>query len=141
MKNIKNVNSLFVLMLGVALLFTACKKEEDEGKLPSLKLKIDMGYIYEDQSVAAKADLKFGVIAEKAEEKDPLIRLDISRSINGADATSIQQVDLSGANGDYYEADFTFQADSVSGHVNTYTFTVTNRDGLINQKTVKITIE
>lgn len=139
--NLKNVKSLFVLMLGMTLLFTACKEEEDEGKLPTLKLKTDMGYIYEDQSVAPDSDLKFGVVAEKAEEKDPLIRFDISRSINGGDATSIKQVNLSGSEGDYYEADFTFMADTVSGHVNTYTFTVTNRDGLINQQEVNITIQ
>ena len=41
--------------------------------------------------------------------------------------------DLTGTEGDSYTYDYTTAIDSVSGNLDKYTFTVTNRDGLVNQ--------
>lgn len=89
-------------------------------------------------TVAAGDSAVVGIDAESPEDKDPLIRFNITRSIDGATGTTVYTEDFSSLT---YEHDETIVMDTVSGQSNLYTFTVTNRDGLIGQVSLTLTVQ
>ncbi|MBI1306720.1 MAG: hypothetical protein GC181_08910 [Bacteroidetes bacterium] len=136
MKNIYKV----ALLIALTTLVYSCK-EEDEGKLPEIEFKTGSGYISSDQTLAKGASFKIGIEANKEEDKDVLTKFNISRSVNGAASTTVKDQSLSGSDADHYEYDFTGTMDTISGQTNKYTFTITNRDGLVNQVSLTLTVE
>lgn len=135
MKNI--IKAIF--FLSVVVFFASCEK--DEGKLPNISFKTGGSYISSDATVTGGASFTVGINASKSEDKDVLKKFNISRSINGATATSVFDKDLSGSEGDTFSYDYTATADAAPGQTNKYTFTVTNRDGLVNQVSLTITVQ
>lgn len=133
-------NILFALIC-VSLIAVISSCEKDEGKLPNISFKTGGAYITTDTSIAAGSTIIIGINASKAEDKDVLKKFNISKSINGAAATSEYDKDLSGSEGDNYSYDFTRTLESTVGQKNKYTFTVTNRDGLTNQVAITVTIK
>lgn len=121
------------------IMISSCEK--DEGKLPNINLKLTVGYIYGDTTMPAGTIFKIGINASKAEDKDVLKQFNVSESINGGALTSIFDKTLSGSEGDNYSYDLQDTLGSVSGQINKYTFTVTNRDGITNQVIVNVTIQ
>jgi hypothetical protein len=130
---------LFLLgIVACILFFISCKK--DEGKLPNINFIPGSDYTYTSKSLPQGTSFKIGINASKAEDKDVLKKFNISRSTNGAAAVSVFDKDLSGSEGDSYTYDFTGVTDSIPGQTDKYTFTVTNRDGLVNQVNLTLTI-
>jgi hypothetical protein len=128
-----------ILLFSLFALFTSCEK--DEGKLPNISFKTDAKYISADATIAGGTDILIGINASKSESVDVLKKINISKSINGGTATSVFDKDLTGTEGDTYAYDYATKLEKVVGQTNKYTFTVTNRDGLVNQVSVTVTIK
>jgi len=128
-----------LLVIGIIAVFTtSCKKEEDEGNEMKIDFKTGTGFTSTDATLAGGTMVLIGVEAETEKAQDPIIKFNISESVNGAASTTIYSEDLESVT---YEYDFAFKLDSVSGNVHKYTFTVTNRDGINAQKNLTLTVE
>ncbi len=121
------------------LVFSSCEK--DGGNLPTISFKTGGSYTSSDATKAVGTSLTIGINAAKAEKKDVLKKIDISRSINGGASTSVFNKDLSGSDGDNYSYDYTGTVDYTAGQTCKYTFTITNRDGLTNQVALTVTAQ
>ena len=134
--------SLLALMSAVAVLTAvSCKKEdEDEGLLPQITLANTMGYAAHDTTVAKGAALKVGVRAAKSEENDVLIKFNQSVSFDGNADSTIQNISLSGGDGDVYSKDIDINTRNTAGKEK-YTFTVINKDGLVNNVSLTVTVQ
>ncbi|MCX8478249.1 MAG: hypothetical protein ORN56_00490 [Chitinophagales bacterium] len=127
----------FVTLFIAVILISSCEK--DAGKLPLISFKTATGYTAADASITKGASIKMGVDCEKAEKYDVLKKFNISKSVNGAAAVSVYDQDLSGADQDKFSYDYSITQDTVVGRKTTYTYTITNRDGLVNQVTCTLT--
>ncbi len=134
----KNIFSIFMLFSIIAL-FASCEK--DEGKLPNINFKTGLTLLSQDTSLTAGTSITIGINASKAEDKDVLKKFTVSKSVNGAAATTVYTEDLSGTNGDNYTHDYTEVLAGSGGDIIKYTFTVTNRDGLTKQVMLTVTIK
>jgi len=114
---------------------------EDEGKLPNISFKTSDSYVSSDATLAGGTEFTIGINASKSEDKDVLKKFDISKSVNGGTSTSVFNTSLSGSEGNNYSYDFKETLGTTKGEKDTYTFTVTNRDGLTNQVSLTITVE
>ncbi|MCF8278609.1 MAG: hypothetical protein K9J17_17910 [Flavobacteriales bacterium] len=134
------MNSIFRTMLFVGIVSTAlvsCDKE-DEGDELHIGFKSTVGYTFQDGTAASGATVTIGIEAETEKAKDPIIRFNISESVNGGAAATVYTEDLEATD---YEYDYAFAMDSVSGNTHAYTFTITNRDGLNKQASLTLTVE
>lgn len=126
--------ALFLFMVGMS----SCEK--DEGKLPNISFKTTAGYTSADKTVASDDTVLVGINASKSEEEDVLKTFNISKSVDGAASTTVQNVTLTSAQEDTYTQDFQLVAGS-AGHTEKYTFTVSNRDGLTNSVNFTLTVQ
>jgi len=58
-------NLLIVVFL--AIFVFSCRKNEEKGAPPSIKFKVDTGYVYRDDTVLIGKTFKIGIIAEKGD--------------------------------------------------------------------------
>ena len=128
-----------IVVLSMVALISSCKK--DAGKDPYIKFISAPGYTSADASMAKGSNIIIGISAQKAESEDVLKKFNISKSVNGGALSSIFDKDLSGTEGDDYTYTYTTKLDTISGKTENYTFTVTNRDGLTNQVSLKVTVQ
>jgi len=136
-KTIKALSFVAVSCLFISS-FSSCKKE-DEGILPSISFKSGSGYTSADATVAKSTVVKIGINAAKTEDKDVLTKFTIVRNYdNGADSTVFTK-DLSGSEGDNYSYDLSTTTRAAAG-TEKYTFTVVNRDGLLNKTSLTLTV-
>lgn len=140
-KQIKFLSTLIIISIAI-IAFSSCKKE-DEMRNPSISFKTGGAYIAADAPVTAGDAVLIGIEAEKAEgeEEDVLQHFNISKSLNGGAATTVFDVDLTTAEEDLYDYDFNTTASTTAGDTEKYTFTITNRDGLIGQVSLTITAQ
>jgi hypothetical protein len=134
----KTILNILFLVSAIAVI-SSCEK--DEGKKPTISFKTGVGFTSSDVTLAGGSQLKIGIDAAKTEDKDVLKKFNISKSVNGGASVTVFEADLTGAEGDAYSHDYTEVLGNIGGEVGTYTFTITNRDGLTNQLTLKVTIE
>jgi hypothetical protein len=132
-------NFIYSLLISSVFILSACEK--DEGKLPNISFNTSAGYLSADANVAKGASFKIGIIASKAEDKDVLKKFNLSKSVNGAAASTVLDKSLSGAEEDNYSYEYSAVADTIVGQKTKYTFTVTNRDGLVNQVALTVTVQ
>jgi len=126
---------LLIALLGITN--QSCKK--DEGKPPAISFKTGPGYISSDTIVAANSVLFIGIHAEKTEEENVLKHFNASVSRNGGANVTVDEAELTGADEDAYNVDYTFTVPPEVGDTHMLTFTVTNRDGLTNQVSLTLT--
>jgi len=119
---------------------SSCKKEEDEGKLPNIAFKTGTDYKSADGTVAKNTTVKIGINASKAEDKDVLTKFTIIRNLDGGADSIVYTKDLSGTEGDNFSYDYTTTTRNQNG-TEKYTFTVGNRDGLINKVSILLTVQ
>jgi hypothetical protein len=136
MKTIKVIAALVLTVS--ALTFSSCKK--DEGKLPNIAFKTGTGYTSANITVAPGTSVLVGIDASKSEKKDVLKTFNISRSFDNGPFTTIETTSLSGSDEDEYSRDYTIVARNQAG-IETYAFSVTNRDGLSNRISLNITVQ
>jgi hypothetical protein len=134
----KKLNLLFVILLAVVS-FSACKKEEDAGKLPNIAFNTTAGHVSADITLKKDTTVTIGAIATKAEANDVLKSFDASRSYDGAAAASFYSEPLTGTSGDAYAKDLTITTRNQSG-TEKYTLTVVNKDGLKNSVSLTVTV-
>lgn len=132
MQKIKNMLAIALVLLAIS----SCEK--DEGNLPSIIFKTGGSYISADDTISAGSAIVIGINASKSEDRDVLKKFNISKSVNGAAAVSLLNKDLSKDEEDNFSFDFSSSLDSAVNQSSKYTFTVTNRDGLVN--TVSVTL-
>lgn len=131
----KLTNSLVIAAF--SLLIFSCEKE-GEGEL-SISLKSQKGYLSTDTVIATGSAIRLGIIAETIKDKDPIIRFNISESLNNGANTTLYSEDVETTR---YEHDFDFTLkDSISGNRHRYTFTITNKDGINAQEYLSITVQ
>ncbi len=131
----------FILSIIITGLFILSSCEKDEGKLPNIAFTNTSGNLTADANVTKGASFKIGIAASKAEKKDVLKKFNLSKSVNGAASSTILDKDLSGSEEDDYKYEYSGVADTIVGQKTKYTFTVTNRDGLINQVSLTVTVQ
>ena len=136
----KHTFHLFSLLLLAVAFSTFSSCEKDEGKLPSIEFKTGTGYTAADKIVGQGEIVVVGIKAAKTEDKDVLKSFDVSVSLDGGPNTSIQNKTLSGSEGDNYEVDVPLVMRSQAG-TEKYTFTVVNRDGLVNSVSLTLTVQ
>lgn len=112
--------------------------EKDEGKLPNIAFKTGAGYISADAAVFVDSAVTVGISASKAETADVLKTFNLTRTINGVDSSLVTTA-LTGSQGDAYATDVVLKGLAPIGKKATYTFAVTNRDGLVNKVSLSIT--
>ncbi len=127
-----------VMMLAILTCLASCEK--DEGKLPDISFKSGPGYTSTDKTVGKNETLLVGIQASKTEDKDVLKSFNESVSFDAATATSVQNIALSGAEGDNYAVDVPITTRNQAG-TEKYIFTVTNRDGLTNSVSLTLTVQ
>ncbi len=130
------------LFLSIYLaLFTYCSCSKDAGILPDIAFKTGAPYTSADVTVAGGTPMTIGVNASKSEDKDFLKHFNISKSVNGAVAVGVFDKELSGSEGDTFSFDYSLLADTAHGQNSKYIFTITNRDGLVNQVALTVTTQ
>jgi hypothetical protein len=133
----KHIFNLFLFSL-LVLTLNSCKK--DEGKLPEISFKTGGNYTSSDATFAEGTVVNIGIHAKKSEEEDVLKKFNVSSSTDGGTPTTLEDITLTGADEDQYDADYTFTVPAGSaGHNFKLTFTVTNRDGLTNHVELTLT--
>ncbi len=125
---------LAISIISVGLLFfSSCKK--DEMIPPTIDFTTGAGYTSADAHIALNTAFKIGVDAKRTEDKDDLKTFIVTRSYDGAAATTVDNVTLTTAQA----AGFTKTTRNMAG-TEKYTFTVTNKDGLVTTKSITITV-
>lgn len=133
------MKKIFYFAAICSILFTACKKDDDEGKLPNIAFKTGAGYTSSDITTNQSDTLTIGITASKAEDKDVLTTFDAARSYDVGTSTSFLNLSLSGSDGDSYSKDVTVITRAQAG-TEKYIFTVINRDGLKNSVSLTVTV-
>ena len=130
------------LSIAMAFLFMAglASCEKDEGKLPAIEFKTGSTYTSTDVTAGVNETLTVGIHAEKTEDKDVLKTFNVSVSVDGATAETLLNRTLTSAEEDVFETDLPINTGTETG-TQVYTFTVTNRDGLIDQVSLTVTVE
>lgn len=128
------------LLLATTSLLSLSSCEKDEGKLPNIAFKTGSEYKSADATVTKGTTVKIGITASKSEDKDVLTKFNITQSLDGAAESTAFTKDLSGSEGDNYAYDYTLTTRNQAG-TEKYTFTVVNRDGLVNKVSLTLTVQ
>ena len=131
--------NFIIALIASAFIFLLSSCEKDAGKLPDISFKTGAGYIAADATVARNIAFKVGINAAKTESNDVLKTFNISVSFDGGPSSTVYSETLTAAQGDNYTYDFNRTTRNQAG-TEKYTFTITNRDGLINTVTLTITV-
>ena len=123
--------------MGITALVSSCEK--DEGILPAISFKTGASYVSTDTMINAGTAITIGITASKTEGKDYLKKFNISKSLNGGASTTAFESDLTSAEGDSFSYDFPATVETTVGVAAKYVFTITNRDGLVNQVSLTVT--
>lgn len=128
-----------ILYFGLISLSLASCKKEDDGNEINVNFKTTSGYTSTNATLAGGTTIKIGVDAETSKKKDPLIKINMTEMINDTIAGVSQSDNIDDQTS--FDKDYSITLDTVAGNVHEYTFSVTNRDGLNAQKSLKITIQ
>ena len=136
----KKVLSILSIILAFSLVIVSCEKEEDEGLLPSISFKTGGSYTSASKTVGVNETLVVGVNAAKSEDEDVLKKLTAKVNYDGGVDSILYTQDLSGNDANNFAYD---QPIVTRGHSGTekYTFTVVNRDGLVNSVELTLTVQ
>ena len=137
MKTLLIRNSFFTLITIVAFFFSSCEK--DKMIPPTIDFTTGAGYVSADGHLAVNTNFKIGVTAKRTEEKDDLKTFVVTRSYDAGAETTIDNVTIPSAQAGEFTKEYPLTTRNQNG-TEKYTFTVTNRDGLITTKSITITV-
>jgi hypothetical protein len=140
MKQLKQLLRLAFLSVVVSIFLNACKKEDDEMIPPKLEFKTGAGYISSDATVPPDTTVTIGIHAEQTESEDYLNTFTFSHSFDGGDDVSEPTETLDESEHEIFEEDIQITTRDMPG-TEKYTFTITNRDGLIVSKSITLTVQ
>ena len=135
--NIPFKKSILFLVLAFGIISFSCKK--DEMIPPTIDFTTGTGYTSTDSHIALDTDFKIGVSAKRTEDKDDLKTFAVTVSFDGEAATTIDNVTIPAAQAGEFTKDYDLTTRNSVG-TEKYSFTVTNRDGLITTRTITITV-
>jgi hypothetical protein len=125
-------------LIALLLLSLSCKKEKDKQIPPDIAFKTGPGYVSSNATVGINDTIQVGITASKTEDKDLLVRFVATQQYD-ASATVVTLMNES-FNEDNYSKDMTIITRKVVG-IETYTYTIINRDGLTNTVTLVLTVK
>ncbi|TMI84335.1 MAG: hypothetical protein E6H10_06015 [Bacteroidetes bacterium] len=137
MKTLLIRNSFATLITTAVFLSSSCKK--DKMIPPTIDFTTGAGYVSADGHLAVNTAFKIGVTAKRTEEHDDLKTFIVTRSYDGGAETTIDNVTIPAAQAEEFTKDYDLTTRNQNG-TEKYTFTVTNRDGLITTKSIIITV-
>jgi hypothetical protein len=137
MKTLMIRNSFILPITAAALLLSSCEK--DKMVPPTIDFTTGTGYVSADGHLAVSTPFKIGVTATRTEPKDDLKTFIVTRSYDGGVETTIDNVTIPSAQAGEFTKDYDLTTRNQNG-TEKYTFTVTNRDGLITTKSIIITV-
>ena len=129
--------SILFLVLAFGIISFSCKK--DEMIPPTIDFTTGSGYASADSHIAQDTDFKIGVTAKRTEDKDDLKTFVVTVSYDGGAETTIDNVTIPAAQAGEFTKDYDLTTRNIAGSEK-YSFTVTNRDGLITTKTITIAV-
>jgi hypothetical protein len=106
---------------------------------PTIDFTTSAGYTSADSHFGPDTDFKVGITAKRTEDKDDLKAFIVTVSYDGGSETTIDNVTIPSAQAGEFTKDYDLTTRNVSG-TEKYSFTVTNRDGLITTKTITIMV-
>lgn len=106
---------------------------------PTLDFTTGAGYVSADTHLAVNTDFKIGVDAKRTEAKDDLKTFIVTRSYDGGTEATIDNVTIPSDQAAEFTKIYDFTTRNQTG-TEKYTFTVTNRDGLITTRSIIITV-
>jgi len=128
--------SILFLVLTFGIISFSCHK--DAMIPPTIDFTTGPGYTSADSHLALNTGFKIGVTAKRTEDKDDLKTFVVTRSYDGGAEETIDNVAIPAAEAGEFTKDYDLTTRSISG-AEKYTFTVTNRDGLITTRAIIIT--
>jgi len=129
--------SILFLVLAFGIISFSCEK--DEMIPPTIDFTTGSGYVSADSHIALDTDFKIGVTAKRTEDKDDLKTFVVTVSYDGGAETTIDNVTIPAAQAGEFTKDYDLTTRNIAGSEK-YSFTVTNRDGLITTKTITIAV-
>jgi hypothetical protein len=127
-------------ILGLLIIVTvgmpSCKKEKDQQIPPTMSFKTTTGYTSADAILPKNDTITVGITAAKSEDKDLLTRFVVAQKYDAASPTTIINESF---NQDTYSKDMKIITRNISG-IETYTYTIINRDGLTKTLTLTLTV-
>jgi hypothetical protein len=128
-----------LLITGVLFLLSFFSCEKDKMVPPTLDFTTGAGYTSADGHIALNTAFKIGVDAKRTEAKDDLKTFTVTRAYDGGAAATIDNVTIGSGQAAEFTKDYNLTTRNTAG-TEKYTFTVTNRDGLITTKSITITV-
>ena len=128
-----------ILFLNMAFGSISFSCEKDEMIPPTIDFTTGSGYTSADSHIALSTDFKIGVTAKRTEDKDDLKTFVVTVSYDGGAETTIDNVTIPAAQAGEFTKDYDLTTRNAAGSEK-YSFTVTNRDGLITTKAITITV-
>jgi hypothetical protein len=128
-----------ILFLTLAFGIISFSCEKDEMIPPTIDFTTGSGYTSADSHIALSTDFKIGVTAKRTEDKDDLKTFVVTVSYDGGAETTIDNVTIPAAQAGEFTKDYDLTTRNAAGSEK-YSFTVTNRDGLITTKAITITV-
>jgi len=137
MKALMIRNSFIIPITTAVFVMSSCEK--DKMIPPTIDFTTGAGYVSADGHLAVNTNFKIGVTAKRTEEKDDLKTFVVTRSYDGGAETTIDNVTIPSAQAGEFTKEYPLTTRNQNG-TEKYTFTVTNRDGLITTKSITITV-
>jgi len=128
---------ILFLALAFGIISFSCKK--DEMIPPTIDFTTGSGYTSADSHIALDTDFKIGVTAKRTEDEDDLKTFIVTVSYDGGAETTIDNVTIPAAQAGEFTKDYDLTTRNTAG-IEKYSFTVTNRDGLVTTKAITITV-
>jgi hypothetical protein len=125
--------SILFLVVALGIISFSCKK--DEMIPPTIDFTTGTGYTSADSHISLDTDFKIGITAKRTEDKDDLKTFVVTVSYDGGAETTIDNVTIPAAQAGEFTKDYDLTTRNTAG-TEKYSFTVTNRDGLITTKTI-----
>ena len=129
--------SILFLVLAFGIISFSCEK--DEMIPPTIEFTTGNGYTSADSHISPDTDFKIGVTAKRTEENDDLKTFAVTVSYNGGMDSTIDNVTIPSVQGGEFMKDYNLTTRNATG-TEKYSFTVTNRDGLITTKVITISV-
>ena len=129
--------SILFLALVVGIISFSCEK--DQMIPPTIDFTTGTGYTSTDSQIAQDTDFKIGVTAKRTEDKDDLKTFVVTVSYDGGAEATIDNVTIPQAQAGEFTKDYDLTTRSAAG-TEKYSFTVTNRDGLVTTRAIIITV-
>ena len=129
--------SFIILITTAVALLPSCKK--DKMIPPTIDFTSGAGYVSADGHLAVNTAFKIGVTAKRTEPNDDLKTFIVTKSYDGGAEATIENVTIPSAQAGEFTTEYPFTTRNQGG-TEKYTFTVTNRDGLITTKSITIIV-